>query len=156
MQIYRGSSEENNAFVVANFSPLSVQKRGSLQKHSYWRRRVNKCDSIDRLLRSLLRKYFATTGVAALLHNTRCRNRTRARKITCLRFRTGWFAANNIINVMPGAIWLFSLCKFNRCFALYLRARTRVCVCVCVCVCVRVRAVYTRVIARSWGLAAYP
>lgn len=143
VQIYRGPFEGNNAFVAANFPPLSVRKRRSLQKRSYWRRRVNKCDSIiDRLLRSLLRKYFATTGVAALLHNMRCRNRTRARKITRLRFRPGWFAANNIINVMPGAIWLFSLCKFNRCFALYLRARAH--------------AAYTRVIARSRGLVAYP
>lgn len=84
---------------------------------------INATVSIDCYYAPLLRKYFATTSIAALLHNTRAVIGRAHAKLPRLRFRPGWFAANNIINVMPGAIWLFSLCKFNRRFALYLRAR---------------------------------
>lgn len=96
------------------------------------------CSLTRSFVRSLspLRKYFATTIASPRCHTIRAlRNRTRAREITRLRFRRGWFAANNIINVMPRRnIWLFSLCKFNWRFAPYFRVHTcayHMCVCVC-------------------------
>lgn len=77
-----------------------------------------------------------------MLHNMGARghNRTRSRKISPSAIsRRGWFAANNIINVMSGAIWLFSLCKFNWQFAPY----SRVCACACVCVYMYIYCIYT-------------